>query len=213
MAIRVSRIFRVAALIMIPLGCFGCVQQASSSAPPEDGGLASASTQLAAQATRIAALETANAALITAVARQEDFITYLATRGPPGAPTPRIALPTATGRIEAGLSVEGGSCCIGGVAGEVLTIGVEFTAESPFADVTEMRVATGLGALAQDAIDQAEWEPFVTTKQFSVIPPLNWTGFYVAVQYRDGLGNLSRVSQADISVEGMPAPPTSTPSP
>ncbi len=111
------------------------------------------------------------------------------------------------------MSIEGGRCCIGGVAGEVLTIGVEFNAESPYAEVMEMRVVTGLGALPRGSINQAEWETFMTTKQFSVTPPMNWTGFYVAVQFRDRLGNLSRIFQADISVEGMPPAPTITPSP
>ncbi len=102
MSSRVSSILQIAAIVLIPLGCFGCVQQTTSSAPLEDGGLASASTQLAAQATRIAALETANSVLITEVARQEAFMTYLATRGPARVATPRQAVATAAGQVEGG---------------------------------------------------------------------------------------------------------------
>jgi hypothetical protein len=41
--------------------------------------------------------------------------------------------------------------------------------------------------------------------------PVNWTGFYVSVQYRDADGNLSPVYDDDVSVEGQP--PTLTPTP
>jgi hypothetical protein len=36
---------------------------------------------------------------------------------------------------------------------------------------------------------------------------LNWTGFYVCVQYQDEHGNVSPVYRDDISVEGVPRPP------
>jgi hypothetical protein len=38
--------------------------------------------------------------------------------------------------------------------------------------------------------------------------PINWTGFYVSVQYRDAEGNLSPVVCDDISIEGHSPTPT-----
>jgi hypothetical protein len=52
-----------------------------------------------------------------------------------------------------------------------------------------------------------EWQPFVAQVDYPFRPPINWSGFYISVQYRDELGNLSPVYCDDISVEGMPAPP------
>lgn len=90
---------------------------------------------------------------------------------------------------------------------------VDFKACSPYGAVTEMRVATGLAGLSDDAIDLADWEPFAPMRQFSVTPPINWIGFEVAVQFRDALGNLSRVFRAEISIEGVPATPSVIPAP
>jgi hypothetical protein len=71
-----------------------------------------------------------------------------------------------------------------------------------------MRVRTGLTAFDELDLADTVWEPFSTTKAFEYRVPINWTGFYVTVQFRDAQGNLSPVYTSDISVEGMPAPPT-----
>jgi hypothetical protein len=60
-------------------------------------------------------------------------------------------------------------------------------------------------------MDDAVWEPFTTTRTFSVPVAINWAGFYVAAQYQDEKGNLSPVYCDDISVEGMPPTPVTTP--
>lgn len=208
---RIHVSFRLAAIFLVACMGSGCVQQTTAAPQPEPALLSSASTRLAAQATQIAALETSNASLATEIARHREFISYLATRIPPYLPTTRPRVPTPFNGLSGGLSIEGGKCCVGGVAGEQLEITIEFSASSPFAKVTDMRVTTGLGALSPDAIEQADWEPFVSSKSFVVTPPINWVGFYVAVQYRDALGNLSEVIRADISVEGAPSAPRSTP--
>lgn len=208
---RVRRFYHAATVAILVLVGVGCIQQIPSG-PQGQGGVApSASTRLAVQADRIAALETADAELAAEVTRQAAFISYLATRIPPYYPTPRPGPPTPFSEFEGSLSIEGGRCCVGGVAGQETSIVVDFNAESPFATVTEMRVVARLGSLPENAIERANWEPFVSTKTYAVTPPINWVGFYVAVQYRDGVGNLSRVFRGDISVEGTPPTPSAIP--
>jgi hypothetical protein len=203
----IRKIVHLIALALVPWGIVGCIQHA------EAPGLPAASTQLAVLATRIAALETDNASLATEVAHQSEFISSVATRMPPPIPTLPPAPPTPYDEFQGSVSIEGGRCCVGAVAGQELIISVEFSAHSPFGAVTEMRVASALAGLAEDKIESASWEPFAPTRQITVVPPINWIGFGVAVQYRDAQGNLSPVYRAEISIEGMPAIPSAIPSP
>jgi hypothetical protein len=208
---RLFGILRFAACLILLIGASGCVQQVPTGGATRDATWAAAVAQIENQERRIIALETANAALVTQVARQQGFISHLATRGPAQpSRTPRET-PSSIASIEGDVIIEGGKCCIGGVAGEPLTIEVVFRAESLEAAVSEMRVSAGFAAISVQAVDRAEWEPFVEKKQFTVTPPINWTAFYVAVQFRDSSGGDSRVFRADISVEGMPPTPTLTP--
>ena len=105
--------------------------------------------------------------------------------------------------------LQGGACCIGGVVGTQVELRKEFAAESPFGPVAEMRRKEGGFCFSEAEMADAAWEPFTdsVTEPF-VIQALNWVGHYLSVQYRDSLGNLSPVVCDDISVEGMPAPPT-----
>jgi len=96
-----------------------------------------------------------------------------------------------------------GNCCTGGKAGSTIGINVEFAATSIYGKVTEMRVGTDM-CFAETDPGAATWEPFATSKTIQVYVTINWTGFYVGVQYRDEQGNLSPVYCDDISVEGMP---------
>jgi hypothetical protein len=110
--------------------------------------------------------------------------------------------------------LEDGRCCVGGLEGSTVNIKAVFEARSPFGEVTDMRVANGGGqCLTEGEMSAVPWEPFTAEKtyQFAGIP-INWVGYYVSVQYRDAQGNLSPVYCDDISVEGMPRPPT-TPTP
>jgi hypothetical protein len=204
--INFSRAILRAAASGVTLVCMGC----NLVLPP---GLAPAgnpivATELALQASRLKALETANAGLATEVAVQSEFISYLATRSPAYVPPTDLGPPTPFTEFEGGLVIEDGRCCAGGVAGQAIDLEVAFQAHSPFAPVTALRALTGVGFLDEQALVQAPWEPFTATKTFSVTLPINWVGFYVAVQYRDGLGNVSPVFTADISLEGMPPTPT-----
>jgi len=105
--------------------------------------------------------------------------------------------------------IEEGRCCVGGVAGSEIQIGVAFQAASFLGEGTQMRVlATGGGCHREDEMDEANWEPFVPAKTYPFYPPINWVGFYVSVQYRDTSGNISPVYCDDISVEGSPPLPT-----
>jgi hypothetical protein len=108
-----------------------------------------------------------------------------------------------TGWIE----IEEGRCCVGGYAGQQIDIHVAFGATSPAGQVTEMRLLPGCREEAQ----AAPWEPWAGERTFPFSPPINWVGYSLGVQYRDAQGNLSPIYCDEISVEGMPPPPTSTP--
>ena len=149
-------------------------------------------TVVSAEATRIASLES--------------VISYLATRVPPLEPT-TSSPPVPTPFVQGSIVIEDGRCCLAAIAGEQSRIRVAFQASGPVAEVAQMRVRAGLRPFAQADFSETEWEPFTSSKTYQFVPPLNWTGFYVTVQYLDALGNLSPTYYDDISVEGMPAPP------
>jgi hypothetical protein len=113
--------------------------------------------------------------------------------------------------VSGSIVLEEGRCCAGGVVGQVIQIGVEFQASSPEADITEMRVRPGSQFYDEQEMQAAPWEPYRNQEQFPVPVVINWVGFYISVQYRDALGNLSPVYHDDISIEGQPATPTMTP--
>ena len=104
---------------------------------------------------------------------------------------------------------EGGRCCAGGDAGEVIEIAAQFSARSPHGEVTDLRIGTGGFCFSEEQLSSEAWEPFVPEKNFPVHVALNWIGHYISVQYQDEAGNLSPVFCDDISVEGHP--PSSTP--
>jgi hypothetical protein len=106
-----------------------------------------------------------------------------------------------TGEVQ----IAGGSCCIGGYAGETIQAQVSFSAASPFGRVSKMLVASWCRAdMDPEGVD---WEAFADSKTYPIHVPLNWSGFYLCVQYQDEQGNLSPVYRDDISVEGMLRPP------
>lgn len=152
----------------------------------------------------LSGLATSNANLATQIARQNEIISYLATRIPSRIITPAPPIPTPYRPVYGSVVIEGGKCCVGGIAGETIEIGVAFEASSPLGDVTEMRVRLGSFQFTEDDMAHAEWEEFVPYKTYSIQLAINWVGFYVTVQYRDELGNLSSIYRDDISVEGHP---------
>jgi hypothetical protein len=107
--------------------------------------------------------------------------------------------------VRGSVEIEGGGCCVGGTEGDTIDVSVTFEASSPFAEVTEMRVSESCPT--EEEMADAPWEPFVSERTYPVKVFINWTGFYIGVQYRDAQGNLSPVYCDDISVEGHPAPP------
>jgi hypothetical protein len=94
-----------------------------------------------------------------------------------------------------------GLCCVGGKAGDTLQIKVNFTASSPFAAVTEMRL---VGCVTEAEAGNVSWEPFAPEKNYPWTPPINWTSFGIGVQYRDAQGNVSPIYCDDVAVEGDP---------
>jgi hypothetical protein len=75
--------------------------------------------------------------------------------------------------------------------------------------LTEMRVRSGGRLFNELDFEGLSWEPFTAMMTFTYEPPINWSGFYVCVQYRDADGSSTGVFCDDISVEGSPAPPES----
>jgi hypothetical protein len=118
-----------------------------------------------------------------------------------------------TSPITGSVVLAGGASMVGGPAGQPLSIPAAFTATSPGGAVTEMRVrSTGLGCQPLDPVAAliagSAWEPFVAQKTFSYTPPINFSTFTVAVQFRDLASNTSAVYCDSVSVEGNPVPPT-----
>jgi len=104
--------------------------------------------------------------------------------------------------------IEGGASARGGIAGDTISLRVDLTASSPFGAVTDMRI-TPTNTCSLDWVDLSgvSWEPFMSSKTYTMTLPINWVGFYIGAQFRDEQGNLSPVYCDDISVEGMPPTP------
>lgn len=183
--------FTPMSIILVISSVAACVSITQPTSPPLNGTVQALLTRVSAQSTQLA--------------NQQEIITHLATRVPLMPPTQDIQQQS-TPVVEGSLLIEDDKCCIGGIAGQPVPIHVTFQASSPFAEVSEMRVRTGLTHFDENDFSDVEWEPFSSEKDFGYIAPLNWTGFYVSVQFKDALENLSPVCSADISVEGMPAP-------
>ena len=123
----------------------------------------------------------------------------------PGQDTPTAS---ASFPVTGSVVLKGGSSVTGGTAGSVLAIDAAFKASSPSGPVTEMRTAARYGGNCVKDMSSVAWEPFAPAKAFTVTIGLNFIGFYVSAQFRDTNGNLSPIVCDDISVEGMPARPT-----
>lgn len=136
---------------------------------------------------------------------------------PTKAPHPTIEIPKpAISTISASpwtgsLVIEEGSCCIGGIDGDMIQAQVDFFATSPFGKVTRMRVSTFPGCSTNTRMEATDWEPFQPSKTFPIQVVINWVGFYVSAQFQDEHGNLSPVYCDDISVEGSPRQPIVNP--
>src|SRR4051794_4106527 len=113
-----------------------------------------------------------------------------------------------TGPVTGAVVLAGGAGTVGGPAGQPLSIPAAFTATSSGGAVTEMRVISR-ASLSCQAVDQvaaliaaAAFEPFVAQKTFSYTPPIGFSSFTVAVQYRDQASTTSAIYCATVSVEG-----------
>jgi hypothetical protein len=149
------------------------------------------------------------------------FILVVSTTTPTNAPPKTTAIPasatsTETTQLEltttafpvtGSVDIGPGRSRAGGFEGETIQVRVDFSATSPFGRVSRMRVTWGCRA----DTEHADWEPFVDSKTYPVTVVLNWTGFYICVQFQDEYGNLSPVYHDDISVEGFPRKPLVNP--
>jgi hypothetical protein len=99
------------------------------------------------------------------------------------------------------VEIQRGLCCVGGQAGEMIPVRVDFTAASPFGRVSKMRVAKGCSVEMDPEAE--DWEPFVASKTYPLFVIRNFSGFGKCVQFQDEHGNLSLVYKDNVSVEGM----------
>ena len=150
------------------------------------------------------ALSAQNAQMAGAIATQAFLTQYLLTR-PPLMVTPvgPGAEPTPYRPVVGEVVIEDGRCCVGGNAGELLTISIGMEASSPLAEVTEMRLVFGSQPLDEETLTEVPWEPFAQEKEVAIEVPLNWTTGNASVQFRDAEGNLSIIYYDEIAVEGM----------
>jgi hypothetical protein len=162
----------------------------------------------------VSGLFTQVAAQATQIADQEEYISVLATQKSE-AELAQVQVtspePQPTAIVQGSVVLEEGRCCVAGIAGQTVSIQAALDAGSPAAEVVEMRVRTGNTPFSEEEMAEAEWQPFEAEQTYEYTVPVNWTGFYVSVQYRDADGNLSPVYNDDVSVEGQP--PTLTPTP
>lgn len=116
----------------------------------------------------------------------------------------RVASPALP--ITGTVKILGGAPITGATAGDTLRVSVTFSATSTAGTVKEMRItAYRVKRCATEAeMLDAAWEPLVAEKIYTVTVPINFSSFDVSAQYRDALGNLSRVACADLIIEGMP---------
>ena len=119
-------------------------------------------------------------------------------------PTDAVAATQSAYPVSGSVVWEGGRCCAGGTAGETIQIRADYSASSPFGEISELRVRPGGRCYSEQDMHEVEWERFSPSQSFPFTLAINWVGFYISIQYRDSLGNLSPVYCDDISLEGMP---------
>lgn len=136
-------------------------------------------------------------------AKDVSGVTYTIRVEPMPTSTPQVALTQtyeATALLVTGsIDVAPGRSVIGGEQGSIQKVMVVFSAFSRAGKVTQMRV------------NEAEWEPFVAQKEYSVTMPINWFTISYCVQYQDDQGNLSPKICGNKPGEGSPAQPTQKP--
>lgn len=101
------------------------------------------------------------------------------------------------------VTINDGLCCIGGVAGVLLSMPVSFFARSRNVPVIEQRVDF-LPCQSDEPISAAAWEPSRTTQSYTITIPINWATRSVRAQFRDAAGHLSPIFCDDIYTEGFP---------
>lgn len=159
-------------------------------------------TQVAAQSTAIAELDTR---LVDEIREQEEMLSYLFTRGPAPPTMDPNSTPTPYRPVIGSVVLDGGACCAGGVAGEIIELEAAFEASSPLGEeVTEIRARLGAVPFSEQDFREDEWGPFAEAFYYPIELAVNWTRYHVSVQFRDSAGNLSPVYHDDIAVEGLP---------
>jgi hypothetical protein len=216
--------------LFVILALSACQNEPDPAVVELQGTVAAISAMNLAQGTQVAALavveldnaaamtgiETSVAALATQSAAQADevsaeieaqatIMTHLLTRGPASPTLDPASTPTPYRPVIGSVVIDGGACCAGGVAGEIIELEAAFEASNPVGEeVTEIRARLGTVPFTEEEFRDDEWGPFVEAFYYPVELAVNWTQYYVSAQFRDAAGNLSPVYHDDIAVEGLP---------
>lgn len=164
--------------------------------------------QIRSQSTEVAQQEALLSYQSTQIGAHQGIIMYLATGAPAGeegrysVPQGGTLIPTSYQPVMGSVMIHAGGCCVGGEAGATLQVDVQFQAYSQRGEVVEMRVLAGPPLQSEAMMDDIPWEPFRSEKVYPVAVAINWTSFWVHVQYRDLTGWLSPVYFDEIGVEG-----------
>jgi hypothetical protein len=216
--------------LFVILALSACQNEPDPAVVELQGTVAAISAMNLAQGTQVAALavveldnaaamtgiETSVAALATQSAAQADevsaeieaqatIMTHLLTRGPASPTLDPASTPTPYRPVIGSVVIDGGACCAGGVAGEIIELEAAFEATSTMdEEVTEIRARLGTVPFSEEEFREDEWGAFVEAIYYPIELAVNWTQYYVSVQFRDAAGNLSPVYHDDIAVEGLP---------
>ena len=192
----------------------GCDVTIDGGEADHDSQIAALQTENAQLSTEIADLEGIFSYQATRINSNSDVISYLATRMPYGE-LPTQGYPTFTpytpGWGGGSVVFEDGRCCAGATTGEDIQLKASFNAGSLNGEVVEMQVRLGIYDATEEDMAEAEWEPFAGEKEYSWTVATNWMGVWIFVQFHYDQGNVSAIYSDDMSVEGMPAQPLSTP--
>ena len=177
-------------------------------------------TENARLAAELTTLETWNSYQSTQIGAQQGLLNQLAASLPDSSQgglsptfTPTAFITLTPWDRSVGVVIEDGSCCVGGTAGESIMVHVRFLPEqTELAEpAMEMRVMTGPQDVTAVDMTKQPWQPLVEEASYEVYLWINWTTFWVHVQYRTAGGSISAIYSDEIAVEGMPVPPTETP--
>jgi hypothetical protein len=146
--------------------------------------------------------------LSTHAANQDAIISHLATQVRPLTGQPELPHPTFTPYLPiiGVIHIDDDSCCVGGTAGDMVDINVFLEVQNiEQVEVLEMRLVHGGAPPAPLEMENALWEPYLSSVIITIPVITNWTNYHVCAQFRDTSGYISEMACDNIAVEGHPA--------